>query len=216
MDESIGVKDGWEYVWMKGGWEHGWIKDGWEFGWKSLSVSLFCRSPDEVQHYEPRQKIFFLRKIRAKCCKSAAKWAKVGLASWKGPLSASALPPCQLLSPQTTLQNPLILYSTYKLETASKKSAKICVLLIQIRPQSDKIWMKVCGEFWTNCESDIVTFWTKQDHLINAMNIYNLANIEWSESSEESESSGRNISNIPSIDPELMLAKMDIEVFQSL
>lgn len=48
------------------------------------------------------------------------------------------------------------------------------------------------------------------------MNIYNLANIEWSESSEESESSGGNISNFPSIDPELMLAKMDIEVFQSL
>ena len=51
---------------------------------------------------------------------------------------------------------------------------------------------------------------------LNAMNIYNLANIEWSERSEESEYSGGNISNIPSIDPELMLAKMDIEVFQSL
>ena len=38
-------------------------------------------------------------KIGGKCCKSGVKWAKVGLASWKGPLSASALPPCQLLSP---------------------------------------------------------------------------------------------------------------------
>ena len=39
------------------------------------------------------------------------KWAKVGLASWKAPLSASALLPCQLLSPQAAAKPPHTLFN---------------------------------------------------------------------------------------------------------
>ena len=57
-------------------------------------------------------------KIRGKCCKSGVKWAKVGPAGWKEPLSASALLPCQLLNPL-----PHTLFN-FQLEATPKKSAE--------------------------------------------------------------------------------------------
>ena len=93
-------------------------------------------------------------KIGGKCCKSGVKWAKVGLASWKGPLSASALPPCQLLSqpllppaakPPHTLFNFQI---GINFKEVCRKNCKFCVLDIQIHPQSNQKWMKVGREFW--------------------------------------------------------------------
>ena len=58
-------------------------------------------------------------KIRGKCCKSGVKWAKVGPAGWKEPLSASALLPCQLLTPSL----PHTLFN-FQLEATPKKSAE--------------------------------------------------------------------------------------------
>ena len=179
--------------------------DGWSigmdenmFGWKVDDESMVgskmdessdekvCRCPCSAARrmkcstINRGKRSFFSAKSERNVANLLQSGLKSGWQAERGRCQHQPSPPVSSF-PLKLLQNPLILYSTYKLETASKKSAKICVLLIQIRPQSDKIWMKVCGEFWTNCESDIVTFWTKQQyHLINAMNIYNLANIEWS------------------------------------
>ena len=93
-----------------------------------ILCSSFCHSsaylpPDEVQYELPLldgchrpQKIRC--KIRGKCCKSGVKWAKVGPAGWKEPLSASALLPCQLLNPL-----PHTLFN-FQLEATPKKSAE--------------------------------------------------------------------------------------------
>ena len=58
------------------------------------------------------------------------KWAKVGLASWKGPLSASALPPCQPLSPNPSfpLQAPHTLFRLQIGTSFKEVSAENCKL----------------------------------------------------------------------------------------
>ena len=109
------------------------------FNFKKLSVSLFSHSesPDEVHSLPP------VRRGGGRGKKSAAKsegnvanlggtvkWAKVGLASWKGPLSASALPPCQPLSPNPSfpLQAPHTLFRLQIGTSFKEVSAENCKL----------------------------------------------------------------------------------------
>ena len=83
-------------------------------------------------------------KIRGKCCKSGVKWAKVGPAGWKEPLSASALLPCQLLNPL-----PHTLFN-FQLEATPKKSAEefckfLSLLVIQYVQLS--VWQELNWNF---------------------------------------------------------------------